>query len=60
MAYKIVHAGPKTQLGGFYDGLARAAYHPPVETKTAVAEALKVSSSQPAKADSERPEDGVG
>ena len=41
-------------------GLAKVAYQPSVAMKTAVAEALKVSSSQQTRAASERPADGVG
>lgn len=52
--------GPKIQPGGFHVGLASPAYQPPVVTKTAVAEALKVSSSQPAREAMDRPADGVG
>lgn len=59
-AYRIVQTGPKIQPGGFHAGLANSAYQPPVETKAAVAEALKVRSSQPAKATRDWPADGVG
>ena len=41
-------------------GLASPSYQTSVETKAAVADALKVSSSQPAMAAMDRPADGVG
>lgn len=40
MAYRTVQTGPNNQPGGFHVGLASPEYQPPVETKTAVADAL--------------------
>ena len=57
--FKHVHTGPKIQLGGFHAGFASSAYQPPVLTKTAVADALKVSDSQPIRARALRSADFV-
>src|SRR5512136_2789262 len=32
IAYRMVQTGPKTQAGGFHEGLARPAYQLPTET----------------------------
>ena len=52
--------GAEDPAGRVPNGPGPPADQPPVETKTALADALYVSSSQPARAAQERPVDGLG
>jgi len=54
ITYSSVQAGPKIHDGGFQGGLRRLAYHPSVETNTALPAAPKLSASQPTNAGNSR------